>query len=142
MLSIDGETSMGNGILKAIEMVEKRKMEYNNQGIDYFRPWIFLITDGEPTDMNEGDSLWSSVIQSIHNGDSKGKFSFFAVGVEPANMQKLKQIAPPQRPPILLKQGKFKDMFVWLSKSQQKVSGSKVGEQTELPPAGWGKIVS
>jgi len=42
-----------------------------------------------------------------------------------------------------LKQGKFKEMFVWLSKSQQRVSGSKPGDQTELPPpAGWGQIAS
>ena len=93
--------------------------------------------------MQEGDSLWASVIQSVHDGEKKGKFSFFAVGIEPANMEILKNIAPPIRPPILLKQGKFKEMFVWLSKSQQRVSGSKPGDQTELPPpAGWGQIAS
>ncbi len=140
-LSTAGETHMGAGILKAIEMIEDRKKEYKNQGIDYYRPWIFLITDGFPTDMDEGDSLWSSVIRSVHEGEKNGKFSFFAVGVEPVDMDKLKKIASPQRPPILLKQGKFREMFVWLSKSQQRVSGSKPGDQTELPAAtGWGKI--
>jgi uncharacterized protein YegL len=141
-LSVNGETHMGSAILKAIEMVETRKTEYKDQGIDYFRPWIFLITDGEPTDMNEGDSLWASVTQKVHEGEEKGHFSFFAVGVQPANIEKLKKISSPNRAPFLLKQGKFKDMFLWLSKSQQKVSGSKVGGQTELPPAGWGKIVT
>jgi uncharacterized protein YegL len=142
-LSTSGATHMGEGILKAIEMVEHRKNNYKNEGIDYFRPWIFLITDGSPTDMNEGDSLWSTVIHSIHEGEKKGKFSFFAVGIEPMDMDTLKKIAPSTRPPILLKQGKFKEMFVWLSKSQQRVSGSKPGDQTELPPAsGWGKIAT
>jgi len=142
VLSTAGNTYMGQGILQAIEMVETRKTEYKNQGISYFRPWIFLITDGAPTDMNVGDSLWSSVIRSVHEGEKKGKFSFFAVGIEPADMETLKKIAPPARPPILLKEGKFKEMFVWLSKSQQRVSGSKPGDQTELPPAGWGQVAT
>ncbi|MEO0241947.1 MAG: hypothetical protein ABIM42_02750 [candidate division WOR-3 bacterium] len=34
-------------------MVEERKGEYKERGIDYYRPWIFMIRDGEPTDMRE-----------------------------------------------------------------------------------------
>jgi uncharacterized protein YegL len=41
VLSAGGQTHMGEAILKAIDMIENRKREYKNQGIDYFRPWIF-----------------------------------------------------------------------------------------------------
>ena len=46
-----GPTPMGYALLKAIEVVERRKQQYKDQGINYYRPWIWLITDGYPTDI-------------------------------------------------------------------------------------------
>ena len=111
VLSADGYTPMGEAILKAIELIEQRKHQYKNKGIDYYRPWIFMITDGEPTDMEPGDSKWNEVTRKVHDGENNKKFMFFAVAVEPANTELLRQIAPPNRPPIRLKEGKFKDLF-------------------------------
>ncbi len=143
ILSADGYTPMGEAILKAIDFVEQRKQQYRDKGIDYYRPWIFMITDGEPTDMQPGDSRWNEVIKKVHEGEANKKFMFFAVAVEPANTELLRQIAPPNRNPIKLKEGRFKDLFNWLSKSQSKVSASKVGEQVALEnpvAAGWGEV--
>ncbi|MCF6147715.1 MAG: VWA domain-containing protein [Candidatus Kuenenia sp.] len=143
VLSADGYTPMGDAILKAIELIEQRKQQYKNKGIDYYRPWIFMITDGEPTDMVPGDLKWNEVTRKVHDGENNKKFMFFAVAVETANTDLLRQIAPPNRPPIRLKEGKFKDLFTWLSKSQSKVSTSKMGEQVALEnpvAAGWGEI--
>lgn len=142
-LSAEGLTPMGEAILKAIELVEQRKQQYKNKGIDYYRPWIFMITDGEPTDMRPGDSTWMEVVKKVHDGEANKKFMFFAVAMQSANMEVLKQIAPPNRAPIMLKGSRFKDLFNWLSKSQSKVSASKVGEQVALEnpvAAGWGEV--
>lgn len=46
-----GLTPMGHALLKAVEAVERRKQQYKEQGINYYRPWIWLITDGYPTDI-------------------------------------------------------------------------------------------
>jgi uncharacterized protein YegL len=139
-LYANGGTPMGEGIIKAIDLVESRKNEYKNEGVSYYRPWIFMITDGIPTDMNIGDSVWNDVINRVHSGEANHKFLFFVVGVEPADMNLLKQLAPPNREPLKLKQDRFKEMFEWLSKSQTKVSSGKVGDQTALPsPLGWGE---
>jgi uncharacterized protein YegL len=144
ILEAIGLTSMGGAILRAIELVEQRKSEYKTKGIDYYRPWIFMITDGEPTDMQLGDPMWNEVVKKVHEGEANKKFLFFAVGVEPANMVLLTHIAPQKREPVKLKTGKFKEMFEWLSKSQARVSASMVGEQVVLDspvgPKGWGEI--
>lgn len=141
MLEANGNTPMGEAINKAISMVDKRKNEYKQSGVDYYRPWIFLITDGEPTDMAEGDELWSSVSSKINSGEKDNKFLFFTVGVEPANMDKLKQIAPEKRPPMKLKGVAFRELFQWLSKSQARVSASKTSDDVDLPSVeGWAKI--
>lgn len=143
-IEANGQTSMGAGILKAIELCEYRKTEYKNKNISYYRPWIFMISDGEPTDMSYGSSLWDTVIKSVHDGEAKSKFLFFAVGVDDANMQILSEIATPNRKPIHMKEGHFNEMFLWLSKSQQKVSSSRIGEQVSVDDPtgkhGWGEI--
>lgn len=92
-LQAGGTTAMGEGIRKAIELIERRKSEYKAQGTDYYRPWILLITDGEPTDIEPGQSDWNAVVQLVRDGEAAKKFVFFSVGVEPANLDILKQIA-------------------------------------------------
>jgi uncharacterized protein YegL len=142
-LVADGGTPMGEAVLRAVDLVEQRKEQYKSQGIDYYRPWIFMITDGEPTDMQPGDSKWNEVLGKVREGEANKKFMFFAVAVEPANTELLKKIAPPNRPPVCLKGNRFREMFQWLSKSQSKVSASKLGEQVALEnpvAAGWGQI--
>jgi uncharacterized protein YegL len=144
VLTADGHTCMGDAIMKAIEMIDDRKKQYKETGVDYYRPWIFMITDGQPTDMFPGKgSKWDEVISSLHEGEASKKFTFFAVAVDPADMDTLTMIAPPNRPPVKLKEGRFGAMFQWLSKSQAKVSSSKSGEQTALPsPAGWADVTT
>jgi uncharacterized protein YegL len=142
----DGSTPMGEAILRSIELVRERKAAYRRMGTDYYRPWIFLVTDGEPTDMKPGDELWRRVIDEVHGGEAARDFLFFGVGVEPADMETLRRICPPERPPLQLRPGRFKDMFEWLSRSQRHISASRVGEQLALPPAtgpdGWGQVTT
>jgi uncharacterized protein YegL len=143
-LEANGSTAMGGGILKAIALVEERKAVYKTAGTDYYRPWIFLITDGEPTDMKPDDTLWEQVRNAVHEGEARKRFLFFAVGVDTADMERLTLITPPNRPPIRLRDGCFGEMFEWVSRSQQTISASQVGEQVSLPdatgPQGWGTI--
>ena len=142
----DGSTPMGEAILRAIDLVRERKEAYRRGGTDYYRPWIFLITDGEPTDMKPGDDLWNRVVGEVHGGEAAHEFLFFGVGVEPADMDTLRRICPPERPPLQLRPGHFRDMFEWLSRSQRHISASRVGEQLALPPAtgpdGWAEIAT
>lgn len=133
-LLADGVTPIGQAIDYALDLLETRKATYKENGIQYYRPWVFLITDGAPTDS------WQRAARRIREGEANGKFSFFAVGVEGADMNTLKQIAPPERPPVTLKGLDFSSLFVWLSTSMKRVSSGKIGEAVALPPVGWGQI--
>jgi len=139
-----GYTPMGEAILEAVRLVEERKNEYRTIGTDYYRPWIFLITDGQPTDMRRGDSRWQEVIDAVHTGEKERKFLFWALGVDQANMTLLKEISPPGRTPLKLQEAKWDEMFLWLSKSLSQISDSRIGEQISLEspvgPEGWGVI--
>jgi uncharacterized protein YegL len=136
LLEADGVTLMGEAIEFSLDLLEKRKTTYKEQGIQYYRPWVFLITDGAPSDS------WENAALMVREAEEQRRLSFFAVGVEDADLNKLKQIAPPQRPPLKLNGLNFKEMFVWLSASMKRVSCIKIGDEAmvALPPVGWGSM--
>lgn len=135
-LQADGLTPIGEAIEKGLELLEQRKATYREQGVQYYRPWIFLITDGAPTDQ------WQPAAERLHQAEQENKLLFFAVGVEGADFDTLRQIAPPHRPPVLLNGLDFSSLFVWLSNSMRRVSQNRVGDVIALPPVGWGQITS
>ncbi|MEX2091040.1 MAG: VWA domain-containing protein [Pirellulales bacterium] len=132
-----GNTPMGQAINKSLDMIEQRKADYREHGIAYYRPWAFLITDGEPNDH------WKPTIPRVRDGEREKSFSFFAVGVEGANMQALGEICV--RAPLRLQGLKFRELFSWLSNSQQAVSRSSPGDEIplqdpKLGPKGWAQV--
>ena len=135
-LKAQGLTVMGSAIHKGLDMVANRKAQYSANGVAYYRPWVFLITDGEP--QGEPDSLIEQAAQRIKEDEDNKRVAFFAVGVEGANMTRLSQIVT--RSPLKLVGLNFQEMFIWLSASMQRVSQSRMDEQIPLPPPGWGII--
>ncbi|MDF5726281.1 MAG: VWA domain-containing protein [Rhizonema sp. PD37] len=136
MLTAQGLTTMGAGIHKALDLIQDRKTQYRNNGIAYYRPWVFMITDGEP--QGEFEDVVEQASRRLQVDETNKRVAFFTVGVENANMTRLSQIAV--RTPLRLQGLNFVEMFVWLSASMSTVSHSKVDEQVALPPIGWGSV--
>lgn len=136
-LRTGGDTPMGAAIERGLDMLEARKATYKQAGVAYYRPWVFLITDGGPTDR------WQEAADRVRQGDSAERkaFSFFAVGVEGADMGKLAAICSPQRPPMKLRGLSFRELFSWLSSSLGGVAKSQPGQMVALPaPTGWSSV--
>jgi uncharacterized protein YegL len=139
-LTVRGQTPMGAALRQGVAMVRERKQFLRQQGLEVFRPWIWLVSDGEPTDGDE----WRNAAEEIKQGEAAKAFAFFAVGVEDANMEILRQISV--RPPLTLKGLQFREMFVWLSQSQRSVSHSRPGAEDQVgfsnptAPTGWASL--
>lgn len=127
-LQAEGETPLCTAIVRALDLVDKRKQRYRANGVSYSRPWLFLITDGMP----QGDTLETTrqAVQRIRAAEASGKSAFFAIGVEGANMKLLARVAV--RPPLKLEGLRFSDLFAWLSASTARAAtGGTMNEGIE-----------
>lgn len=134
-LQASGNTPMGEAIRRALQMTQERKEEYRANGVSYYRPWVFVFSDGEPNDE------WQAATDQLAAEEERKGLVVFAVGVEGANFDVLRQVARKNAPVRLKDVGHFAEMFRWLSNSLQQVSSSRVGDQLRLePPKDWGLI--
>jgi uncharacterized protein YegL len=137
-VSDQAQTSLGKGVELALQLLDQRKSEYATAGVDYYQPWLVVITDGQPTD----DSHHRIAADIKTRVDSK-KISIFPIAV--GGLTDLTQLAviSPGRRPLKLKGAKFRELFQWLSKSVSRVTISIPGENVPLDKDGiddWGSL--
>ena len=129
----DGNTPMGRAVMSGAAVLEERKHAYQSAGVSYFRPWMFLITDGEPTDYNT--DMWRQAVELTRQGEADRRFVFYGVAVNDADQSKLNELCPIHRPAQKLRGLSFGELFSWLSCSLRSVSLVNPGvSRPALPP--------
>lgn len=126
-----GETSLGRGVELALKLLEQRKSEFQTAGVDYYQPWMVVITDGQPTDDSH-----KRVEPEVRKLVESKKLTVFPIAV--GGMEDLSGLAviSPGRKPLRLQGTKFRELFQWLSKSVARVSSSIPGEKVPLDTDG------
>jgi len=126
----DGNTPLVAAVRLAMSLAEQEKAALRNSGRDFYRPLIWLITDGQPTSPETGlldlrglDDLCKDLAK-----DAAGKhFRFYAIGVEGANEEILKKLAAPSNQYVKLAGLPFKEILEFLTKSVEN-NAVKAGE--------------
>lgn len=127
-LEASGSTYLEGALDKAIEMVNERSHFYRRSGCEPYKPWIVLISDGEPFDNPE------TLSSKIENMVSKEKLAFWSLAVPGANTELLHKLSGKRV--LNLEDYDFKGFFDWVNKSMRAVSTSSPGEKVkgeELP---------
>lgn len=123
---------------EAIKLVDDRKAFYKATGQDYLRPWIILMTDGEPYPYI--DSEVNEISEIVKKDVMDKRYMMVGLGVTGANMQILSKMSgvqkdDPQKPSgvVFPLQGtKFTAFFSWLSNSMSTLSKSKEGDKVDI----------
>ncbi|MBQ4399759.1 MAG: VWA domain-containing protein [Alphaproteobacteria bacterium] len=115
VMEAGGLTPLGKAMEVALQKIEKQKCLYDSCGITSKRPWIFLISDGEPTDYG-----WEEAAETCRYAQKNKKVVIHAIGTQGANLDKLAKFSllPPKRLTGL----KFTEFFLWLSRSVSCIS--------------------
>ncbi|MBK7637445.1 MAG: protein phosphatase 2C domain-containing protein [Saprospiraceae bacterium] len=129
-LNATGSTAMGEAIKIGLESLQQRKIHLRNNGVNFYKPWLVLITDGAPTDMQKGDTLWKQIQGELKKSSDRICLPW-AFGTETADMGNLKDLFPDGHV-FRLKDANFESIFKWLSDSVNLVSRSSPGEKLKL----------
>lgn len=132
-LFANGQTPLGEALQFVLHELRNRKRAYREAGIPYYRPWIWLVTDGAPTDSYEPG------VFDAQEEVRRGGIELFTIGTDNADFGVLQAISHPRRP-IHLRAAKYNEMFVWLSRSLKPVSQADPTAPLNLPSfATWGE---
>jgi uncharacterized protein YegL len=125
-LNADGMTFMGEAVNMALDCLETRKKEYKDKGVDFFQPWLVLMTDGEPN--GEPQELYRAIARTQALVAAK-KLTIFPIAIgDKADIGLLSKFSP-NFSPFMLKGVKFCEFFAWLSQSVVQVSQAMPGEK-------------
>ena len=138
-LKAGGNTPMGDAVNKALDMIENRRDEYHRKGIDHYKPWLVIMTDGHPF----GDSSKTSLPTAQRRATelvNNNKLGVFPIWIGNNNQEKGMSILAgfsPKNKPAKLKGIDFSKFFDWLSKSVSSASSSNSESDIRLAPLDW-----
>lgn len=98
-LSAFGDTPMAAALTQGLDLLVAKKQAYRRSGLDCYRPLLFLLTDGEPTDM----SRWPEAVRRVREAERDRKLVLLAVRTKTAGFARLGELSP-GRVPLRLKE--------------------------------------
>jgi uncharacterized protein YegL len=126
----NGSTPLGKGALVALDKIVEQKRAYDHNGISSKRPWLFLISDGAPTDPD-----WEAAAQKCQDAERSNKVVVFPIGTTSADLDALGRFST--RGSKQLDGLQFRELFVWLSRSVSSASKASPGTAVQLAPPDW-----
>jgi len=133
-LMAGGMTPLGAAMRCALDEIENQKSQMRSAGVSYKRPIVMLLSDGDPTDE------WQEVAAECKNAEASHKVNVMPIGIgSQANKDILGAFS--NKGALNLAGLKFKELFIWLSRSIRAVSRAPTGGTVQLNPVdSWAQI--
>jgi uncharacterized protein YegL len=122
-----GLTPLGAAMRCALDEIEAQKVQMRSAGVSYKRPIVMLLSDGDPTDD------WQTVAAECKSAESAHKVNVMPIGIG-GQANKTILAAFSNKGALNLSGLKFKELFIWLSRSIQAVSRTTTGGTVQLNP--------
>lgn len=124
-LTTKNNTSMGEGLNLALKLLEARKKQYSENGVEYFQPWLVVITDGENNGSEAALNEAKATIRRMVEENKLSVYPFYVGEDSGKGMNTLAEISPKQKP-LKIGANQMKGMFEWLGKSVSEMSKSDI----------------
>jgi uncharacterized protein YegL len=95
-LRASGYSPMVAAVQRALQLVEQRREVLRQSGIQMaYRPIVYLLTDGAPTDeAGKRSDRWRDLEPLLRKEEDDHRLLFYAFGVRGADMNVLRELAP------------------------------------------------
>ena len=135
-LKAAGGTPLGDGVETALYNLERRRGDYQRNGVNNYRPWLIIIGDSGRTDPVDRAAA------RLREEQAAGRLNVICILAddprtpeerEKARDSSLMALAPDGRLHCL-RDMNFKELFGWLSRSIRSISNSISGEEASMAP--------
>lgn len=119
----EGMTAMGEGVNLALDLLEQFCRRYRKKGIDYYRPWLVIMSDGQ----NNGDKEeFRRAENRIRKLVKEKRLSVYAFGIgKNSSLEQMYALSPEQQA-FRLEPEQIEGLFDWLAKSVVEVSSGSM----------------
>jgi uncharacterized protein YegL len=126
-LEANGNTPMGAAMDAARAELESIKQSLQDAGVSYTRPWIFLMTDGMPTEHN-----WAQAAARSALAVAAKKAMVWPIAVPGAEAGPLQAFAGPDMQVYQVDGTDFGSLFLWLSTSLSQAASTAPGDELQI----------
>lgn len=147
-----GSTFTGKALRAGLDMCSERKSFYQQEGFDYYQPWLVLMTDGQPSAIDEAWirqvninpdapeilkelSEISTTRSELHSLINEKKLNLINIAIgDDVDLEYLKSLHPANRAFKMTAETDFAKFFEWLGKSVKAKSNSQKGDAVKTAP--------
>ncbi|HTU66150.1 MAG TPA: VWA domain-containing protein [Steroidobacteraceae bacterium] len=125
-----GGTPMGAAVDLALDTLEAMTRHFRDNGIAQYKPWLFIFTDGQPTDD------FHAAARRCADAVEKRKVIVWPITTQPQGAKELKEFVGPSGNVFAIKTANVRELFRWLSDSVKAGSAANPGERAQIEAPG------
>ena len=129
----EGTTCTHDAVHFALEEIKARKQEYIAGGTPYYRPWLFLLTDGNSNDIDTTN--YPNAFQELVQAQLDRHVVFYGVAI--GDQADRKEVASMHCNGVVITptMSQFREVFQWLSASVIQTSSQPTAITVAINPA-------
>ena len=134
-LTARGGTYMCAAVNQALDIIEARKDDYRANGVGYYRPWMFILTDGLTADAS---NILPTALRLREIESTKGVTTFAILAGDARHDGTRQQLLQMTDRVLTMKEAAYDELLEWMANSTIAMSNSNTGERMTMEdPSAW-----